>query len=200
MGGKTRCCLVLMWAACQGMYGSDHAGQAAAQDRTTAEREGPAAGAQKSRGFERSVAPVFKRHCVVCHGTKKREATLDLSSLDGLVRGGDSGPVVVPGSLKRSLLWTHVREQTMPPEGRPRLQSSEINTIRGWIDSAVDAARFVRPRYTQHEVLPILYLRCVVCHGGRVDIFFLKIQNLYGIHSYITCACKNVSGRQKTQI
>jgi len=159
--------MVLAWVAWQAVDCSGHFGQAVAQDTVTAERQVPDTLGQKAGRFEQTVAAVFQRHCVDCHGTRKREASLNLSSLEGLVQGGDSGPVVVPGSLKRSLLWTHLQEQTMPPEGRPRLQMSEINTIRRWIDSAVDAASFARPRYSQHEVLPILYLRCVVCHGGR---------------------------------
>src|SRR3712207_7164629 len=39
--------------------------------------------------------PVFRAHCARCHGGAKPKAKLDLQSLDGLARGGSSGPVVV---------------------------------------------------------------------------------------------------------
>ncbi|MEO1993760.1 MAG: DUF1549 domain-containing protein, partial [Planctomycetaceae bacterium] len=159
--------LLLSGALCSGkeVWSDDNHGttqdvpQVVVRQSTPKNRQGEA--------FQDRVAPVFRRHCVSCHGGKKREASLDLSTMSGLVRGGDSGRVVVPGDLKRSLLWKHVHEQSMPPEGRAPLLKTEINVIRDWIASGTDAARFARPRFAQHDVLPILYLRCVVCHGGR---------------------------------
>ena len=157
--------LMLVWSApvvwtnpARADSGSDIAEAAAQRSKQASTQRG---------GFQKHVLPVFRRHCVSCHGETKREGSLNLSSIAGVARGGDSGSVVVPGNLSRSLLWDHVHEGSMPPEGQPRLQKKEIQSIRDWIESGADAVSFARPRVSQHDVLPILHLRCVVCHGGR---------------------------------
>ena len=84
--------------------------------------------------FERRVRPLLARHCYSCHGSKKQEGGLRLDSADSLARGGDRGPVVVPGKPRTSLLLTAVErlgELKMPPT-RP-LSKGEIAIFRRWI-------------------------------------------------------------------
>src|SRR5262245_45417069 len=61
--------------------------------------------------FERKVRPVFVQHCYACHSaqTKKHKGGLELDSKAALLKGGDTGPVVVPGLPERSRLIEAVR-------------------------------------------------------------------------------------------
>jgi hypothetical protein len=79
--------------------------------------------------FERKVRPVLARHCYACHSAeaeKKRKlrAGLRLDSRDGVRKGGDSGPAIVPGKPDDSLLIQSVRYDGDPAIGRCRPRES----------------------------------------------------------------------------
>ncbi|MCS6851921.1 MAG: PSD1 and planctomycete cytochrome C domain-containing protein [Gemmataceae bacterium] len=100
---------------------------------------GPDHGAKMARGlelFKRAVRPVLTQHCLGCHGEKATEAGLDLGDREGLLRGGESGPAVVVGRGKDSLLVkliSHARTPKMP-RGGEKLPADAIAAIATWID------------------------------------------------------------------
>src|SRR5687768_8423818 len=47
--------------------------------------------------FENEVRPLLAARCYKCHGAKKQESGLRLDGRDSALRGGVSGPAVVPG-------------------------------------------------------------------------------------------------------
>lgn len=81
--------------------------------------------------FDAAVQSLLKAHCVRCHGPNERKAGLDLSSVTGLARGGESGVVVTAGKLEQSLLWKRVREDEMPP--KHPLSAAEKTVLETWI-------------------------------------------------------------------
>jgi mono/diheme cytochrome c family protein len=111
------------------------------------------------------VEAVFKAKCVACHGTAP-QGKLDLRSSEAILKGGNSGPVVVPGSVEKSLLITKVVTGQMPP-GKVKLTEAEIDQIRGWIERTLPAeAKDAPPVVTEREALAVFQARCVRCHGG----------------------------------
>src|SRR4051794_25871059 len=56
--------------------------------------------------FEKKIRPVLVEHCYKCHSAdaKKIKGKLRLDSRAWLLKGGDSGPALVPGNLEKSLL------------------------------------------------------------------------------------------------
>ncbi|HAA52072.1 MAG TPA: hypothetical protein DCE43_20300, partial [Planctomycetaceae bacterium] len=48
--------------------------------------------------FEAKIRPLLVSRCSKCHSGPKAKAGLDLSRVTGLMNGGRSGPVVVPGN------------------------------------------------------------------------------------------------------
>ena len=85
--------------------------------------------------FERDVAPILNSRCLKCHGGESRESGFDVRRRFSIVRGGDSGPAMVPGQPKQSLLIEMIDEGLMPPEGEPRLRANEIALLRRWIEN-----------------------------------------------------------------
>jgi len=83
--------------------------------------------------FERYVRPVLSAHCIGCHGISKQENGLDVASLQSLLRGGDSGPAIVPGKPEESLLMEALRYESfeMPPD--EPLKDDQIKGIAAWI-------------------------------------------------------------------
>lgn len=53
--------------------------------------------------------------CAACHGAQRQEGGLDVRSVESLLRGGKSGPAIVPGDPENSLLIRRIRAGEMPP-------------------------------------------------------------------------------------
>jgi len=121
--------------------------------------------------FETDVAPLLKAKCSKCHGEKERKADLDLGSLTAILKGGESGPAIVPKDVDKSLLYEKVVAGEMPPGKKDRLTEAELAIIRRWIEAGAHASSNApdADRITQHDVIPILLRRCTVCHGARVQ-------------------------------
>ncbi len=83
--------------------------------------------------FETKVRPVLAEHCYRCHGPKKQEFGLRLDSLQGLLKGGDSGPAIVPGKPDQSLLISALKHEDyeMPPSGK--LPKHVIDNMARWV-------------------------------------------------------------------
>lgn len=87
--------------------------------------------------FERRIRPLLVNNCYECHSAdaKKIGGNLLLDSRAGVVKGGDTGPVIYPGLPEASLLIRAVRhadpDLTMPP--RKKLAAEEIGYLAEWI-------------------------------------------------------------------
>lgn len=85
--------------------------------------------------FSRSVAPLLAGKCLECHDASCQKGGLDLSTAAGLRKGGDEGPVVIPGEPNASRLYQAVSHQLKPamPFKRMKLEEVEIEMIARWI-------------------------------------------------------------------
>ncbi|MFT5323996.1 MAG: mono/diheme cytochrome c family protein/cytochrome c553 [Planctomycetaceae bacterium] len=118
--------------------------------------------------YESAVAQVVKSRCSTCHDSKRQEGGLDLSSVEGLVAGGDSGSIIDREHPEEGLLFRHVLAREMPPEGEAPLTVDQIEAIRLWITAGAKFRKPPRQRsVSEHDVIPILLLRCTACHGTR---------------------------------
>lgn len=93
--------------------------------------------------FEKNIRPVLVDHCYSCHGgdPAKIKGALNLTYRDGLLKGGEHGPALVPGDVANSRLLTalHYDDQKlqMPPVGK--LADDVIAHFDTWIaQGAVD--------------------------------------------------------------
>ncbi|MCE9604323.1 MAG: PSD1 and planctomycete cytochrome C domain-containing protein [Planctomycetia bacterium] len=88
--------------------------------------------------FERDIAPLLVQHCIDCHQINKRSGGLDLTTIEGQLRGGDSGAAVVRGKPAESLLIERIAAGEMPPteaKDARRLTAPEAERLRSWIAS-----------------------------------------------------------------
>src|SRR6476659_9479804 len=75
----------------------------------------PAASGAETPKFQSEVLPIFATHCLGCHSGPKPQAGLDLRTRETLLKGGKSGPAIVPGTSEKSLLLEKVISRSMPP-------------------------------------------------------------------------------------
>jgi hypothetical protein len=85
--------------------------------------------------FETKIRPVLARHCYQCHSAqaKKPKAGLRLDSRAGVLRGGASGPAIVPGKADDSPLIQALRQDglAMPPRGP--LPAAVVADFERWV-------------------------------------------------------------------
>src|SRR5262249_39664138 len=87
--------------------------------------------------FEAKVRPVLVAHCYKCHSAaaKKQQRGLHLDTRDNLRKGGDNGPVIVPGKPDESRLVKAVRyadaDLKMPP--KDKLPDAVIADLEKWV-------------------------------------------------------------------
>lgn len=83
--------------------------------------------------YERDIRPVLKTHCFSCHGeSNSTKGGLDVRLHRLLIKGGQSGPALVPGDPNASLLFQKISEGKMPP-GEDHLSSLEVDLLETWI-------------------------------------------------------------------
>ena len=88
--------------------------------------------------FENKIRPIFVNNCYKCHSrqAEKLKAGLSLESRESILKGGDSGPAIVPGDPNRSLLIKAVRytdpDLQMPPKDQP-LSSQQVADLETWV-------------------------------------------------------------------
>jgi hypothetical protein len=95
----------------------------------------PAEETKPGVSFAQHVQPIFEARCVLCHNPKKQRGGLDVTTVAALLKGGDTGPALVPGSLDKSILWDSIDTDTMPKVGQ-KLTAAEKKIIRDWILTA----------------------------------------------------------------
>ncbi|HLY12691.1 MAG TPA: DUF1553 domain-containing protein [Planctomycetota bacterium] len=87
--------------------------------------------------FEKKIRPILTERCFACHSVKaeKLKGGLLLDSRDGALKGGDSGPAIVAGEPRKSLLVKAVRwvddDLKMPP--KKRLSDEQVADLESWI-------------------------------------------------------------------
>src|SRR5687767_11610352 len=58
------------------------------------EGSAPPQTAEQQEFFEKKTRPLFVKNCQSCHNARVKTAGLDLSTPEGFMRGGDSGPLI----------------------------------------------------------------------------------------------------------
>ena len=120
---------------------------ARAQQAPDAEQKSPAR-RQGERLFAEKIFPLLENKCFGCHGedAKKIKSEFDARSLEGVLRGGESGkPALVPGDPDKSPMFIAVtwadEDLQMPPKENDRLSAEQIASLG---DAKYSASGFSR--------------------------------------------------------
>ena len=99
--------------------------------------------------FESRIRPLLVEHCYECHSgsAKKVKGGLRLDSRQGWVKGGESGPAIVPGHPDDSLLIRGVhywdKDFTMPPDAP--LSPAQVADLVEWVKRGAPDPRTTAP-------------------------------------------------------
>ena len=92
--------------------------------------------------YEDLVYPVLEEKCIACHNQNRAYGGLNMSALESMVKGGNSGAGIQNGKPFESLIYKrvsfpHDHPKFMPPSGVP-LSYDQIATLEWWIDNGAE--------------------------------------------------------------
>ena len=91
------------------------------------------------------MRPVLADACYSCHGSTKQKGGLRLDVKNAVLKGGDDGPVLLPGHSADSLLIHYVSgldaEAEVPQRKGEPLWTEQVGILRTWIDQGANSPR-----------------------------------------------------------
>lgn len=93
--------------------------------------------------FRDMVQPILEAKCQSCHKEGKIKGELRLDHLEGIQKGGKSGPFILPGDVNESMLTQRIHlpkeeEEHMPPKNKEQLTEEEIEILTAWVLHGAD--------------------------------------------------------------
>jgi WD40 repeat protein len=85
--------------------------------------------------YFRDVRPILQRQCQGCHQPAAKSSGLDLTTFEGLSKGGNRGAAISTGAPGSSLLVKYIKGEAQPvmPLGGTPLTAEQIASITSWI-------------------------------------------------------------------
>jgi WD40 repeat protein len=143
--------------------------------------------AQQSPSYAKQVRPFIAKYCLECHNASTTKGDLDLETFKGMMQGGKSGVVVIPGKPDESRLVLQPEgkaKPTMPPKKARQPAAEEVAVLRAWVaagaknDSAAVAITLpdIRPRVRKPAPIRALAYRPdggLLVVGEQKQVLFL---------------------------
>ena len=84
--------------------------------------------------FTEDIAPWFANLCLNCHNSRRQSGGLSLETFYDMMKGGDSGEVILPGDMENSRLFRLVGGLELPrmPQGQARITRQNYEDLRQW--------------------------------------------------------------------
>ena len=104
--------------------------------------------------FEKEILPILKNNCLACHNKTTTKADLILETPQDILKGGESGKVVVPKRSGDSLLLkiaSHQVKPMMPPKNN-KVEASDLTPEE--LGRRVSIMATTRPSMTKPNTMP----------------------------------------------
>src|SRR5437899_7940005 len=87
--------------------------------------------------FDKDIKRMLEASCIKCHGRGRDKGHFRIDSRETMLKGGESGPAIIPGKSQESLIIELVSgldpDNVMPKKGS-KLTKEQVSLMRGWID------------------------------------------------------------------
>lgn len=86
--------------------------------------------------FTKDIAPFMVNLCLGCHSGNNPRGGLNLSTFEGMMKGGQSGRVILPGNMEGSRLFRLVGGLELPrmPQGQARITRTNYENLKTWFE------------------------------------------------------------------
>jgi hypothetical protein len=111
--------------------------------------------------FTDIVFPILDARCTSCHNESKSKGDLKMHTAEDLLKGGESGPILVMGNAEASEMIKRVHfpesnEEHMPPKGKIQLTDEEIELLTWWINEGASFDKTVMQVNVNDKVQVVL--------------------------------------------
>ncbi len=158
--------------------------------------------------FETEIGPFLNDNCLACHCKTTTKGGLNLETRELMLKGGDSGAVLVPGDALKSLIFsaaTHIDPDTaMPPRDNKakakNLSAQQLGLLKLWIQQGAK----IPPRSertVRFQALPA-HLKAIVAVAVSPDGQYAACAraNRLFVYHLPTGVCVLEDGAEKDQI
>ena len=87
--------------------------------------------------FAHEIVPIFKQHCVECHGADEAKGGFSLNTRSLFLEDD----AAVPGKAAKSQFLKLIQEtdldKQMPPKGKPRVPAKQVALLKRWVDEGM---------------------------------------------------------------
>lgn len=107
------------------------------------------------------ISPIIDRRCVSCHNSEKKKGDLNLTSFSSLMKGGESGQIIIPGDINTSDLFRRItlpmdHKDFMPTEGKQPLTADQVQLIGWWIKENAPSSAYLKELDPDKEITDIV--------------------------------------------
>lgn len=120
---------------------------------------------EQARIFEDVVMPIFSQKCLDCHNLEKTKGGLVMADAAGLLKGGKTGKLFVPGQPEISLLLQRIHlpqedKKHMPPKDKSQLTADEMAILYHWVRQNAEMKKKVLdlPATDSLRIMAAIYL------------------------------------------
>lgn len=104
------------------------------------------------------VRTILAHNCYSCHGEAKMKGELRLDKKEFVMKGGENGPVIVPGDPGKSEMIRRItlpigHKDAMPTKGK-RLTANDVATLKFWIEKGAPYPDKEKSIYRVAEMAP----------------------------------------------
>ena len=136
--------------------------------------------------YEDVIKPILNNKCVSCHNPKKAKGELILSTIEGILNGGENGEIIVTNNSKESDLFTRLilpkdDEDHMPPKEKTQLTKEEVKLIETWIDKGNPIEASIGGLGLQKELFAAYFPKKMNNDFPDVDVLSANIDSVNAI-------------------
>lgn len=95
--------------------------------------------------YASQIKPILVKNCISCHGFEKQKGGLRLDAGASIIKGGNSGPILIPGKSNESKILHAVEgkdpETRMPPMPKALISKEQSALIATWVDQGAFIAK-----------------------------------------------------------
>ncbi len=118
----------------------------------------PTATGKETVSFIKDVAPFVVNLCGRCHGGNNPRGGLSLVTFEDVMKGGNSGRVLLPGNLDGSILWQRVGTpqpgNKRMPQGQARITRTNHTKLKTWIEEGCKLDKGLDPKAPLRRLVP----------------------------------------------
>lgn len=133
--------------------------------------------------YSEIIQPILNQNCKSCHNPRNQKGELDLTTMKGLLAGGEDGLIFTAGDAEHSELFARLilpkdDEKHMPPAGKRQPSKEEIALIESWIKNGGKETQTLAEAGISRKLIEQFILKSEVPFYPKTSLAILSADSL----------------------